>query len=325
MSAGGLRRRTGLATVTMVIGANLPDVDAIVYLTSDASTGLAFRRGWTHGVLAMAVLPVVLTGLMLLIARIVEAGRAGRPVKRAPLPVRPTQILLLSALSIWSHPLFDLLNTYGVRLLMPFSGRWFYGDALFIIDPWLWCILGLGTAMSLSRARRVPVGAGTTRVMRRVERPARVAMTVVATYIAIMLGTSTLGRALVERQAAASGGGAARHVMVGPAPLTPFTRSVVRELPDRYEIGELSWTIPPRYTPSGRSIEPGLASGSVRAAALSPPAQRFFVWARFPFAESTSSPGGTIVRFDDARYASRGGYSFASTTVAVPNGMGETR
>ena len=25
---------------------------------------------------------------------------------------------------------------------MPFSDRWFYGDTLFIVDPWLWLILG---------------------------------------------------------------------------------------------------------------------------------------------------------------------------------------
>ena len=42
MSAGGLRRRTGLATVTMVIGANLPDVDAIkVPHHGSADPGLA--------------------------------------------------------------------------------------------------------------------------------------------------------------------------------------------------------------------------------------------------------------------------------------------
>lgn len=325
MSAGGLRRRTGLATVTMVIGANLPDVDAIVYLTSDASTGLAFRRGWTHGVLAMAILPIVLTVIMLAVGRAIEAGRAGRPVKRAPMPVRPLELLVLSALSIWSHPLFDLLNTYGVRLLMPFSGRWFYGDALFIIDPWVWIVLGLGTFVSLRRARSVPVGAASPVVMRRAERPARLAMTIVGVYIAVMVATSTLGRLLVERQAVAAGGEPARHVMVGPVPLTPLTRAVVRELPDRYEIGELTWSIPPRYSPASASIDPNLANRAVRTAALSPPVERFFVWSRFPYAETTTSPGGTIVRFDDARYAARGGQSFASTTVAVPTELFDSR
>jgi inner membrane protein len=34
-----------------------------------------------------------------------------------------------------------LLNVYGIRLLEPFSSQWFYGDTLFIIDPWLWALL----------------------------------------------------------------------------------------------------------------------------------------------------------------------------------------
>jgi len=317
MSAGGLRRRTGLATVTMVIGANLPDVDAIVYLTSDASTGLAFRRGWTHGVLAMAVLPVVLTGVMLIIARVVEAYRGNRPAKRAPLPVRASQLLLLSALSIWSHALFDLLNTYGVRLLMPFSGRWFYGDALFIIDPWVWAVLALGTAISLRRARAVPVGAATATVMRRAERPARFAMGLVAAYIGAMLGTSTLGRVFVEREATAAGAPPSQHVMVGPLPLVPFQRNVVRALPGRYELGELTWSIPPRYTMLQAPLDANLDNAAVRAAARTPEVRRFFAWTRFPFAEIGGAGNGVAVRFEDARYSFRGGRSFASTTVVV--------
>ena len=47
-------------------------------------------------------------------------------------------LLVLSLLSVVSHAGLDWLNSYGVRLLMPFEGRWFYGDSLFIIDPWLW-------------------------------------------------------------------------------------------------------------------------------------------------------------------------------------------
>ena len=50
-----------------------------------------------------------------------------------------------------SHVALDLLNNYGVRLLMPFSNRWFYGDAVFIIDPWLWLTLGAGIWLTRRR------------------------------------------------------------------------------------------------------------------------------------------------------------------------------
>ena len=37
---------------------------------------------------------------------------------------------------------------------MPFDDRWFYGDALFIVDPWLWLVLGLPVVWAHSASRR---------------------------------------------------------------------------------------------------------------------------------------------------------------------------
>src|SRR5690606_16926911 len=77
LAAAGLRRTTPLATATLVVAANAPDVDAFVYFFRDEYYALAFRRGYTHGPLAMAMLPFVV------------AGDAGLGPVRAPSP-RPT-------------------------------------------------------------------------------------------------------------------------------------------------------------------------------------------------------------------------------------------
>ncbi len=45
------------------------------------------------------------------------------------------------------------MNSYGVRLLEPFSSRWFYGDTLFIIDVWIWRGLALGIWLSRRREK----------------------------------------------------------------------------------------------------------------------------------------------------------------------------
>ena len=87
--------------------------------------------------------------------------------------------LLLSYLGVLTHVALDWLNTYGVRLLMPFDRRWFYGDTLFIIDPWLWLALGGGVWL----ARR---GGGPA--------PARRALVVAMVYIGAMCLTE-IGRA----------------------------------------------------------------------------------------------------------------------------------
>ena len=316
LSGAGLRRRTALATVTMVIGANLPDVDAAVYLFGNSADGLAFRRGWTHGVLAMLVLPIALTVFMYAIGRWIERrrSRANRPGTRIPL--RLVQLLLVSAISIWSHPLFDLLNTYGVRLLMPFSSRWFYGDTLFIVDPWAWAVLALGATVSIQRARRVPVGADTATVMARAYRPARLALMTVAAYITVMAATSRLGRVLVERQAVAAGLGPSSRVMVAPEPLTPFRRTVVREVGGSYETGNLTWSFSPRYAPGRERIAALVdTSAEYRLAAATRDGRQFLVWSRFPFADATGSGDSTVMRLDDVRYGGPGRSSFASVMI----------
>jgi inner membrane protein len=57
-------------------------------------------------------------------------------------------------LGIGSHLALDALNSYGVRPFLPFDPRWYYGDAVLIVDPWLWLALGGAAALG---ARRAPV------------------------------------------------------------------------------------------------------------------------------------------------------------------------
>ena len=67
LSRAGLHKRTALATSTLVIANNLPDIDVGVFATN--TLAMSFRRGWTHGVLAQLTLPIVLTGAMLVYDR----------------------------------------------------------------------------------------------------------------------------------------------------------------------------------------------------------------------------------------------------------------
>ena len=133
--------------MTLIVAANLPDVDALSYLAgADAALGL--RRGLTHSVVAMALLPIALAGAVTFFDR---RWRRRRPQAPAASFAR---LLPLAYLGVASHLLLDWLNTYGIRLLMPFDQRWFYGDALFIIDPWLWLCLGGSVFLRHGHSRR---------------------------------------------------------------------------------------------------------------------------------------------------------------------------
>ena len=127
---------------TLLIAANLPDVDALS-LVWGSTAGLGFRRGWTHGVLALPLWPFILAGVMVLFDRAFTKRGA-----------RFWPLAGVAAIGVVSHPLLDLMNTYGVRLLMPFSERWFYGDTLFIVDIWVWIMLAAGVLVSVRRERQ---------------------------------------------------------------------------------------------------------------------------------------------------------------------------
>ena len=146
----GLKRKTGLAMPALIIAANIPDIDAVATLLG-GHQHLAIRRGITHGPIAMVLLPLLLWAAMLWFDAW-QTKRGKRPDKR--LPIHKGWLLGLAYIGCLSHPLFDWFNSYGIRLLEPFSSQWFYGDTIFIIDIWLWIALIAGVSMSLRRERQ---------------------------------------------------------------------------------------------------------------------------------------------------------------------------
>jgi inner membrane protein len=276
-------------------------VDVVSYFWGP-SADLAFRRGWTHGVLALVLWPFVLTGVM------IALDRGLRRVRRASLPsgLVPRQLLFLSSVAILSHPILDTLNTYGMRWLMPFSGRWFYGDTLFIVDPWLWLALGAGVV--LSRPRR----AGT--------RPARIALWVSCAYVAAMAASTLAARRISGPEIAAISGQPVERLMVSPFPVNPFVRSVVVEQEEVYRTARFNWLARPRLDsasvrifPKGRADHP-----AVQAAAATTLGRRFLGWARFPAFQLEPAGGGDfVVHILDLRYADRPGVRFGAVSIPV--------
>ncbi|MBO6769409.1 MAG: metal-dependent hydrolase [Erythrobacter sp.] len=168
----GLKRKTGLAMPALIIGANLPDVDAACLFWLEGVEHLGFRRGITHGPIAWVLLPMVLAGLLYGFDRW-QAKRGTRPAGRLPVDLK--WLYLLSLIACLTHPALDWLNVYGIRLLEPFSSQWFYGDTLFIIDVWLWALLGFATWFSLRREKRGGEW----------QRPARATIAVALVYIGL--------------------------------------------------------------------------------------------------------------------------------------------
>ena len=125
LSRAGLNRWYARPAWVLVAAANIPDID-IVTLSRGTLTYFENHRGITH---ALAVAPLIALLPMLLACAI---GRTFRGWKAA---------YVLSLIGVASHLLLDWTNTYGVRLLLPFSTRWLRLDLNGLIDMWVWAVL----------------------------------------------------------------------------------------------------------------------------------------------------------------------------------------
>jgi inner membrane protein len=271
----GLKRRTALGSVTLMIASNLPDVDILVLATDMPS--VAFRRGWTHGVAAQVLLPVALAAAMAAVG-----ARSG--ARFAPL-------LLLSYVGVVTHVALDLLNNYGVRLLMPFSGRWFYGDSVFIIDVWIWFALGFGIWRSLEHDNT---------------RAARRALTIVAVYILAMVVSSRIARGIVTDEWRIAHGAGPRALMVGPEFLTPLHRRIIVDAGDHYVTGRFRF--PRRVEFDAETIPKRDDHPAVlQAKATDRRLQAVLIWTRFPYFDVTRVGDHSVVQLRDVRFGSRVG------------------
>jgi len=205
MGRMGLKRMSPRAMPAMIIAANLPDIDSFV-AGAIGCEPIAEHRGFTHGPLGVVLMALLAVAIMWGWERL-------RPGKEGP--IRLGGLFVAAYLAALSHPLLDLMNTYGTRVLDPFSNRWFYADTLFIMDPWIWIALILGLELSWRAERRG----------RDWRWPAAWAFTAMLLYIglngAISARAVALTRPLVERVAEP------RMIVAGEIPLTFWKRKMI--------------------------------------------------------------------------------------------------
>lgn len=136
LSHAGLNRKTRFATLTVIAGANLPDLDVVTW-AADTATYLHYHRGITHSILGAFVLGVF-AGLAAYVA-----GRRAGPNPQG-LAANSEWLIASGLAGTASHLLLDFTNAYGVRPFLPFSARWYAWDIVFIIDPVLVFFLAAG-------------------------------------------------------------------------------------------------------------------------------------------------------------------------------------
>ncbi len=124
-------RRTVLLVMGMV-GGNLPDVDLLWSMPPFVSDRLGYlldHRGYTHTLLGCVAMAAMMYAAVLgwLHLRKRHVGAGDRRLLGA-----------FALLALLLHLGMDSLNSYGVHPFWPWNNHWYYGDAVFIVEPLYW-------------------------------------------------------------------------------------------------------------------------------------------------------------------------------------------
>ena len=143
----GLDKLSPGATTLCVLAANSPDADILVLIFRGRWAFLQQHRGITHSIVGAALLALALPLVFYFGDRIIAQIK-----KREP-RVRLKGLLLASILATATHPFLDWTNNYGMRFLLPWNPRWFYGDFTFVVDPFFWLVLGGAAFLVTAKTR----------------------------------------------------------------------------------------------------------------------------------------------------------------------------
>lgn len=143
MGRAGLNRKTALATVTVTLAAEAPDLDILGEFNGRVF-GFAHHRGFTHSFLGLLLTSALVVGFVYLIWRL-----RGRKIKNPDLPPRWGLLFGFAYLAGLTHILLDFTNNYGVRPFWPLSEKWYSWDIVFIVEPVILLLLVAGLVLPL--------------------------------------------------------------------------------------------------------------------------------------------------------------------------------
>jgi inner membrane protein len=122
-------QRRAVFVTTLAIGSNLPDLDLLYTAVYRSKLDyLLQHRGYTHTLIAAVLFAGIVYALCL-------AWLRSR--KQKPSPTDRWQLAAVAMFGPMVHIGMDATNNYGVHPFWPLDNHWFYGDAIFIIEPLL--------------------------------------------------------------------------------------------------------------------------------------------------------------------------------------------
>ncbi|MCS7314153.1 MAG: metal-dependent hydrolase [Bryobacterales bacterium] len=305
LNRAGLERLCPQARWIVPLAAMAPDIDVVADFWGDENY-LAWHRQWTHSLTALpavAALPVLAVGLW---------ARGRMPWRRGFLAALPAVAL---------HDALDLTNSYGVRLLLPFSSAWIAWDLLFIVDLWIWAVFLLAIlGPMLGRLVSREIGARGGR--------GRTAAAMALAFLPLYAGGRYLlhERAVAVLEARMYQNEVPRRVAALPSPLNPLRWRGLVETENFYATAELD--LREEFDPGAARIL-HKAAGDPRFAVAEQAARRsrafqvFLDFSRYPlwrFIPEDEPEGALRVEAMDLRFGEPPASRFVATAVVSAEG-----
>jgi inner membrane protein len=298
LARAGLQRVSPQATVLCVVAANIPDID--IFTAASAIDYLNYHRHLTHSLPAVPVMACLAVGFVVL-GQWVFGRKEKLPWGRAWL------VALAAALT---HPVLDLANTYGVRLWLPFSARWYSWDVLFIVDLWVWAMLGVAVlAPMLMKLVQAEIGAGETR--------GRFAARAGLFAVIVFIGAKGVlhQRAIALMDAFEYGGKPALRVAAFAPPLgwNPFAWAGFVETAEYYQTPDVDLLLGNYDPTSGQRFYKEPPGPALEAALRISVGADYARFARYRFDQVQKVQGGYVVEISDFRFRRPGRVAFRCT------------
>lgn len=318
MGRAGLNRKTGLATATLTLAAEAPDLDVFGNLKGPVF-GFAHHRGFTHSFLGLVLVSAAMVGFMYMVWRL-----RGRKTRDPKLPPRWGLLFLYSYLAGLTHILLDFTNSYGVRPFWPFSEKWYSWDIVFIVEPVLLILMAGGLVLPLL------FGLINEEIGARSKGPqGRLGAALALIGVVLVWGVRDFEhrRAVNALEARTYENADAIRVSAYPYEWNPFQWYAVVEAENFYATMQVN-SLTPEVDPQGRMrIHPKPEeTPATLAAKKTYLGQVYLDWAQYPMTETEEHEAprsGFLVSFKDFRYdyPGRTGRSPLSADVELDNDL----
>jgi inner membrane protein len=307
LARAGFNRKTALATATMTLAAEAPDLDVVATFKGPVF-GFAHHRGFTHSFLGLVFVSALVVGFMYLIWRM-----SGRKTNIPNLPPHWGLLFLFAYIAGLSHILLDYTNNYGVHPFWPFSEKWYSWDIVFIVEPMLYVFLGAGLLASMIFSRHKPLPRGRTAAV----------MALVCVTGLYAVRDHEHREVLHALEAQTFDSAPPVRVSVYPYPVTVIRWYAVIETRNSFvtsDVNSLSGQLNPAEL---MTIPKPPKTPATVAAKQSDFGRDYLAWAQYPLLTEEKSGEDTIVYFHDLRfgYPSMRGRNMLSGSIELDHNL----